>query len=555
MLITFGVWSNVSNVDNIKTLEYESDEENKFTFTSMLETDPEEWETTLEGYNDFVGEYVIFDAETNTLTLRNIRVTGDKWIAHEYYSQACNINMYRCINLHKNIKHIIMEDSVSLPGNYIPSYAFIDNSGLESIRIPNTVTSIGGIAYDEDSNEAGEWDSYGAFELCTSLTSVTIESREGSVTTIGNYAFGGCTSLTSVTIPGSVTTIGNDAFNGCTLLTSVTIPGSVTTIGDYAFNYCTSLTSVTIPGSVTTIGEGAFSSCTSLTSVTIPGSVTTIGNYAFSSCTSLTSVTIPGSVTTIGDSAFELCTSLTTMLIPSGCSIGYDAFYNCTSLTTMLIPSGCAINDDDRFDGMSKLTYVITTDKFIYKNYEKIFGNNTSINISITDNDTIYHIYTKSNGTVKYAESTELSTTPAAIEPYVTNSSIDTTDTKVYQYTLEPDTNSVSATSKIKITESKVYQSVVLVRTTDYDYNDYYNISSAPTTYTSPNIILDVSDFNIPYSANTSYKATIITSNTSTETLSVTITPSHDNTTISTITIPSLNTSINNYILITPVQN
>ena len=74
-----------------------------------------------------------------------------------------------------------------------------------------------------------------AFSNCSGLTSVTIGN---SVTSIGSDAFSGCSGLTSVTIPNSVTSIGEHAFSWCSGLTSVTIPNSVTSIGSYAFADC-----------------------------------------------------------------------------------------------------------------------------------------------------------------------------------------------------------------------------------------------------------------------------------------------------------------------------
>ena len=159
-----------------------------------------------------------------------------------------------------------------------------------------------------------------AFSGRTSLTSVTIPD---SVTSIGNSVFCDCTSLTSITVADGnpvyhsagnclIETASKTLIAGCN---NSVIPtdGSVTSIGRYAFSYCTSLTSVTIPDSVTSIGDWAFDGCTSLTSVTIPDSVTSIGGLVFCDCTSLTSVTIPDGVTSIGISAFDCCTSLTSI--------------------------------------------------------------------------------------------------------------------------------------------------------------------------------------------------------------------------------------------------
>ncbi|HBL40666.1 MAG TPA: hypothetical protein DDY98_03485 [Ruminococcaceae bacterium] len=95
----------------------------------------------------------------------------------------------------------------------------------------------------------------GAFEGCTGLKTVKIPD---SVTTIGDCSFRSCTGLTSVDIPDSVTDIGNYAFTSCTALSTVKLGNSVSAIRARAFLSCTQLTSITIPASVKYIGGDAF---------------------------------------------------------------------------------------------------------------------------------------------------------------------------------------------------------------------------------------------------------------------------------------------------------
>ncbi len=77
---------------------------------------------------------------------------------------------------------------------------------------------------------------------CSGLTSVTIPN---SVTSIGSSAFRGCNGLTSVTIPNSVKYIWGYAFEGCNGLVSITIGSGVRIIDTFAFAECKNLDTLT----------------------------------------------------------------------------------------------------------------------------------------------------------------------------------------------------------------------------------------------------------------------------------------------------------------------
>jgi hypothetical protein len=118
-----------------------------------------------------------------------------------------------------------------------------DGAAKGKLVIPDTidgkpVTSIGTSAF----NSSG-------------LASIAIPD---SVTSIGGSAFLGCTSLTSITTPDGVTSIGNNAFRSCTSLTSITIPDGVTRIRGSAFEDCASLTSITFLGTAPTVDADTF---------------------------------------------------------------------------------------------------------------------------------------------------------------------------------------------------------------------------------------------------------------------------------------------------------
>ena len=285
--------------------------------------------------------------------------------AFSYYTKLTGVTILDSVTYIGNhafdrcsgLTSIVIPDSVTSIGDY----AFNGCSGLTSVTIPDSVTSIGeyafrGVTAEIVWGDAPQITSIGdyafsgyqgttftipdsvtsigksAFSGCSSLQEIVVaegnpvyhsagnciietESKtliagckssvipdDGSVTSIGDYAFNGCSGLTSITIPGSVTSIGNDAFRGIIAEIVWGDAPQITSIDDYAFSGYKGA-SITIPDSVTSIGEYAFSGVTSEIVWGNASQITSIGDYVFAQYQGM-NLTIPNSVTSIGNYAF-----------------------------------------------------------------------------------------------------------------------------------------------------------------------------------------------------------------------------------------------------------
>lgn len=159
---------------------------------------------------------------------------------------------------------------------------------------------------------------YEAFLGNSDLTSVTIPN---SVTLIRSRAFYGCDGLKSIAIGNSVNIISEDAFKGCNALERVDISDlSAWCRIDFNSNPNWYAKNLLVNGKA-------------ITNLTIPNDITEIKSYAFSYCDKMISVTIPSSVISIDDWAFEDCSALTSVVFEDGASdltLDLDAFYHCS---------------------------------------------------------------------------------------------------------------------------------------------------------------------------------------------------------------------------------
>ncbi len=316
---------------------------------------------------------------------------------------------------------------ISLPQGLleIPPYSFknITNGELilESITIPNSVTSIGNDAFcgadklttvnlpagltsigDRAFNGTKKLSSITLPEGLVSigmagfyisgLTSVTIPS---SVTDLGSAAFAGCASLESANFASgsSLTVLPTEAFSSCSKLKTVILPQNLVSIGDncfgskvadnyvpiqeidlpstlieigeYAFMYCKDIKEIEFPSGLLVINTSAFKGCTGIKNITLPASLTALNINAFASCTSLITVSFETNSSIVriggefGSSVFSHCTALSSINLPDSITeIGSYTFYNCTSLETIVLPPNLTTIEQGIFKNCTKLNSV-----------------------------------------------------------------------------------------------------------------------------------------------------------------------------------------------------
>ena len=217
-------------------------------------------------------------------------------------------------------------------------------TGVKSVTIPKTVTAIGEgpfagsknlqtIRVDRE-NPAYYAGSDGILYTKDKTTLIQVPARitgyltiPNTVTSIGGYAFEACGGLVGASFPKGMREIGNNALIGWTGLRNLVLPEGLERIGTMAVGYCTNLRTVYIPNSVSVINRCAFYNCEQLVEISIPDNIKTLEEMAFEGCKNLYSIVIPYTLESHNGAITLSCTSLEHFLY-----LGYwshwDAFRN-----------------------------------------------------------------------------------------------------------------------------------------------------------------------------------------------------------------------------------
>lgn len=249
----------------------------------------------------------------------------------------------------QNIKKVIIQEGVTSIDT-----TFANCKNIESVELPNSLTSIGDCA----------------FLGCDKLTKITMGKN---VQSIGYAAFYECKNLEFIEIPSSVKHIGNSAFQSCESLKKVTIPDGIEKLELQTFYNCHALTEIIIPDSITHIDDCTFMNCSSLSKIYLGKNLTYVGSNAFFNCSKLEEVYIDSlnawmRIKFNSPYSTPMCYAkniyindniITDVQIPDGIFNIYDyAFYNWKTIEAVIIGKDVEIIGDSVFSFCESLNNI-----------------------------------------------------------------------------------------------------------------------------------------------------------------------------------------------------
>ena len=267
----------------------------------------------------------------------------------------------------------------------IGNYAFEGCSGLSSINIPDSVTSIGIYVFDQ-CPKITKLECPSSLKMVniglTSLEYVTISKSTGKIPSYeDSYTdtpwYRSKNTIKKISLEDGIIEIGNKAFWGLNSITEISIPDSVERICSGAFYNCDSVTELVIPCSVIIEDEASFGNMTSIKKLTLKAGSGNMHNYLMSdieklpwyiSRKNITEVNIEEGVETIGAYGLFGITGITELTLPDGMyEIGTCAFGQCTGLEKLVVPESVKVIDSEAFEDDVSLVLYVYEDSYAHK--------------------------------------------------------------------------------------------------------------------------------------------------------------------------------------------
>lgn len=281
-------------------------------------------------------------------SLKEVKIPDTVTVLGGYCFEGCN-----------SLKSINIPDSVAT----IERGAFYSAKGLTEITIPEGVTkipmnfcthasSLKKVNIPSSVNTIGK----NAFRTCEVLEKIII--TEG-VISVEKEAFRECRNATVISLPSTLKKIGKGAFFNCHSAETIDLPEGLIILDDYALYCCNAINEIVVPENITEIKQFVFYGCQELKKITFLGNITTIENNAFTDCFALEKIDIQNTVTSIGERAFENCTSITEVILPTNVTnISRYTFRGCSNLASITISEGTNTIDDYAFENCSQLKQI-----------------------------------------------------------------------------------------------------------------------------------------------------------------------------------------------------
>lgn len=332
-------------------------------------------------------KYYVFDAVYLYYTISGTEITIDNMSFDTPEEGATYYLLDDCVNI--EITETI--DGVAVTG--IAKGAFYNQSGVESLKLPSTITKIGDYAFADCVSLKTVNIPYGAtvgekiFENCQKLQDLTIAGDGATAQVLYLYFGKTSTKNPKITIPENLTvrfsegteTLKDEMFSSLSNnVKKVVFPSTQTSLGTQseitfveAFESSSEVVKVTdgvlftesgknlyyypmtLQNKTLTLGTevtsiGIVKNNSYLEEVTINGNLTSLSEGAFENCTALTKATFNGSLSVIPDRAFQDCEKLSSFKFPSNLTKIGSAFSH-VAIETVRIPDTVTSIDTQAF--------------------------------------------------------------------------------------------------------------------------------------------------------------------------------------------------------------